>query len=72
VLVTSDVHMRRSVGAFRAAGLSVIPAPARSPRRPTPWRLDVLPSQAGLDEADSVGHELLGLAYYRLRGWYTP
>lgn len=70
VLVTSAVHMRRAVAVFRAAGVPVIPAPAREdkPGR-VAWRVKYLPTERGLFEASIVGHEILGFAYYRLRGW---
>ncbi len=70
VLVTSAVHMRRSLGVFRSVGLDPIPAIAQpSPHNQTRGWRGVLPSTRGLEETDSVVHELLGLAYYRLRGW---
>ena len=70
VLVTSGFHMPRAAGAFRAAGLPVIPAPARDEsRRALVWQTKYLPGTRGLQEASLVGHELIGLAYYTLRGW---
>jgi uncharacterized SAM-binding protein YcdF (DUF218 family) len=70
VLVTSHVHMRRAVGAFRAAGVQVIPAPARDQDgEMQSWRIRLLPSNAGLRESADVAHELAGLVYYRLKGW---
>jgi len=70
VLVTSSVHMRRAAATFRAAGIEVIPAPAREdlPGRPS-WMTRYLPSQYGLPEAGLVGHEIFGWVYYRLKGW---
>jgi uncharacterized SAM-binding protein YcdF (DUF218 family) len=70
VVVTSDLHMRRSIGAFRALGIDAIPAIARHPYADADnaWRL--LPSAAGLFEAALVTHEVLGIAYYVWRGWY--
>jgi uncharacterized SAM-binding protein YcdF (DUF218 family) len=70
VLVTSALHMRRSVGAFRAAGIRVVPAIARNSRSPTNWVEWTLPTGVGFDEAALVAHEFAGLAYYALRGWY--
>lgn len=69
VLVTSGMHMRRSLGVFRAAGIRAIPAIARDGQHfsSSVWRL--FPSQEGLSLSHLVVHELLGLAYYRLRGW---
>jgi uncharacterized SAM-binding protein YcdF (DUF218 family) len=70
VLVTSDTHMWRSVGTFRAVGLDVIPAIARSPEMQPPWNITFLPSSSGLGEMQTVFHEALGTGYYALRGWY--
>ena len=70
VLVTSHVHMRRAVGAFRAAGIKVIPAPSRDQDgEMQSWRMRLLPSDAGLQESADVAHELAGLVYYWLKGW---
>ena len=70
VLVTSDVHMWRSVGTFRAEGMEVIPAIARSPHAGASWENHFLPSTAGINETQDVIHEIGGWAYYVLRGWY--
>jgi uncharacterized SAM-binding protein YcdF (DUF218 family) len=70
VLVTTDVHMRRTLGTFRAEGIEGTPAIARRPRRLVPWRLYLLPSTAGLDQTEAMAHEIFGVAYYKLRGWY--
>ena len=67
ILVTSDVHMRRSLGAFRAQGVDAIPAIARHPYLDAPW---IFPSEDGLYDAAMVVHEVIGLGYYSLRGWY--
>lgn len=70
VLVTSDVHMRRSVGTFRAAGIEVVPAIANDSLVPVSWAERVLPSERGLHEADTVAHEVIGIGFYLVRGWY--
>ena len=71
LLVTSPVHMRRARGTFRAAGVTVIPAPAREDKPATMgWRMKYLPSERGLYEASLVAHEVLGVVYYRLRRWW--
>ncbi len=70
ILVTSAPHMRRSLGAFRTEGVTAIPAIARNPFLYTPWDVWVLPSDAGLQSTAFVAHEVLGLIYYTLRGWY--
>ncbi|MGE5243906.1 MAG: YdcF family protein [Betaproteobacteria bacterium] len=70
VLVTSDTHMRRSLGTFRAQGIVATPAIARSVY-PVEFRIEwMLPTRHGLDAAAEVAHEYLGIAYYTLRGWY--
>lgn len=69
VLVTSPVHMRRAVATFGAAGVRVIPAPAREDTWRPSWRLKYLPSERGLIESSLVAHEMLGYVYYGLRGW---
>lgn len=70
VLVTSASHMRRSLAVFRSVGLQPIPAIARwSDDEPRRWRSWVVPSTDGLDTSETVLHELLGIAYYWLRGW---
>jgi len=69
VLVTSDIHMRRSLGAFRAQGMDVIPAIARDPWQSQKWRGWVLPSETGLGLSSRTIHEILGLASYAARNW---
>lgn len=70
VLVTSDFHMWRAVGAFRAAGLEVIPAISRDPFPARFWDDWVVPGERGLREASTFAHEAFGILYYQLRGWY--
>jgi len=70
ILVTSAVHMRRSMGAMNAAGIAATPAIAPdSWFRNDAWDDWVLPSNHALYFSGEVVHELLGLPYYRLRGW---
>jgi uncharacterized SAM-binding protein YcdF (DUF218 family) len=69
VLVTSSIHMRRAVGMFRAAGVEVIPAISRQ-REYTDSILSFVPTEAGLRLSALAVHELAGLTYYRLKGWY--
>jgi uncharacterized SAM-binding protein YcdF (DUF218 family) len=70
ILVTSETHMRRSVGTFRAQGIRPIPAIAREPVPRLPWIAWIVPTEAGLNRAADVWHELIGLGYYFVRGWY--
>lgn len=71
VLVTSETHMRRSLGVFRSVGIVAIPAIALEfLREEATWADLLLPSQGGLDLGSANVHEILGLAYYWLRGWH--
>lgn len=70
VLVTSHVHMRRSVGTFRAVGIPVIPAIDREPAPFDMWWEMLIPTDKGLEETGLVMHELAGLVRYRVSGWY--
>lgn len=68
LLVTSAAHMPRAVGAFRAAGWSVVPYPVdhRTGLGSAGWGFRLGANAAALRAAL---HEWAGLAYYRLRGW---
>lgn len=70
ILVTSQTHMKRALGAFRAAGVDAIPAIAREFEDHVPPAMMVVPSEDGLGLASTNVHEGLGLAYYWLRGWW--
>jgi uncharacterized SAM-binding protein YcdF (DUF218 family) len=70
ILVTSEIHMRRSLGTFRAEGLAAIPAIARDPYFARSWRDWIVPGDLGLWMTGSLVHEILGIAEYAARGWY--
>jgi uncharacterized SAM-binding protein YcdF (DUF218 family) len=70
VLVTSDIHMRRALGAFRVAGVSVVPAIAPDPMRADSLWQWALPSERGFRHSDLLVHEAFGLAYYAAKGWW--
>jgi uncharacterized SAM-binding protein YcdF (DUF218 family) len=70
VLVTTQLHMRRSVGTFRAAGVAVIPAIAPEPIGVDSWAAWIVPTDTGFTEFKALAHELVGILYYTLRGWY--
>jgi uncharacterized SAM-binding protein YcdF (DUF218 family) len=71
VLVTSPTHMRRSLAAFRAAGLNPVPsmAPVRSERLPPPPV--VLPNGDSLWLSDDALYECAAWIYYWSRGWVS-
>jgi uncharacterized SAM-binding protein YcdF (DUF218 family) len=70
ILVTSEIHMRRSLGTFRAQGIEAVPAIARQAPAAIPWIAWIIPTESGLGLASDVWHEILGLGYYFVRGWY--
>lgn len=70
ILVTSELHIRRAIGVFRAVGIDAVPAKARGRFDAMPWYRWIMPTNEGLAEAELVAHEVLGIPYYWLRGWY--
>jgi len=73
VLVTSALHMPRSMGLFAKQGLAPIPAPAdflvkhEQRQRSLPGQM-FLPNAAGGFRSDLLFHEWLGILWARLRG----
>jgi uncharacterized SAM-binding protein YcdF (DUF218 family) len=68
LLVTSAYHMRRSIEAFKRAGLSVTPLPAQfltGSDLPVIWA-DYLPTAGALHASSRALHEYMGLLFYRL------
>lgn len=70
VLVTSQTHMRRALGAFRAVGVYPIPAVALEFDRAKTLLQWAMPGEVGLLMASNNAHEILGIVYYWLRGWW--
>jgi uncharacterized SAM-binding protein YcdF (DUF218 family) len=67
ILVTNPWHLARAVWSFERAGLRALPYPTSPPvPRPLEWT-DFLPNLGALRETSYALHEILGLAYYRLR-----
>lgn len=68
-LVTSAIHMPRSVAVARSLGLEVIPYPCdfRADQRLT-WQM-LIPANDAPPMLERALHELIGMAAYRLRGW---
>ncbi len=64
VLVTSAVHMRRSIKLFEKQGMTVVPAPAGY----WPDRMEPLPDSERIAECDAASHEYVGMLWARLRG----
>ena len=69
ILVTSALHMPRSVGVFRQVGWKVIPWPVNYLTGAEPeWANEDVPIER-LYFMSRTLHELFGLVYYRARGW---
>jgi uncharacterized SAM-binding protein YcdF (DUF218 family) len=69
VVVTSAMHMPRTVACFRAAGWgSVIPQPADYRVALGAWNTGFFQIASNLLLLDDATHEWLGLVYYRLVG----
>jgi uncharacterized SAM-binding protein YcdF (DUF218 family) len=70
VLVTSPVHMRRSMAVFQSFGMSPIPGPS-TPRSESLMDkgLIIFPSWIALDVSQEAMREYLALGYYWVRGW---
>jgi len=69
LLVTSAMHMPRSVACFRAVGWSdIVPYPADHQAVPGGWDLGSIRIAENLWLLDVAAHEWLGLAFYRLSG----
>ncbi|AKS42748.1 YdcF family protein [Wenzhouxiangella marina] len=71
ILVTSALHMRRSLAAFRSAGLDPVPAATDYHWGETTgsWTRNLLPNANSLRDSTRLIHEIVGLWYYRLKGW---
>jgi len=71
VLVTSAIHMQRSVWVFHQQGLEVLPAPCAYLEEREPYDLrSFLPRWNVLADSGDALHEYLGLLWYRIR--YAP
>jgi uncharacterized SAM-binding protein YcdF (DUF218 family) len=72
ILVTSAWHMKRSVAAFRKAGMEVVPVACDFrgiSSLSEPRLLPFVPCTGSLRLLDLWAEETLGYAYYRLRSW---
>ena len=77
LLVTSALHMPRSMGVFQHScpAVEYIPAPTdfrNTTGAPVVWyreAMNLLPTPRRLLDFTNAAHEYLGLTYYRLRGW---
>ena len=69
VLVTSQQHIARALGAFRAVGTNPVPStPDVYVPRNRPLEM-YLPSRVALYASERMMYDLMGWAYYKARGW---
>jgi len=68
VLVVEASSMPRAAASFRKAGITVVPAPIRFTTLDRSLR-DVFPNWRAIALNGETVHEILGLGWYRLRGW---
>lgn len=66
-LVTHAWHMRRSLLAFRRAGLDAVPAPVRSDPWPRWSPLELVPRTSSWQRSYYAMHEWIGLLWYSIR-----
>jgi uncharacterized SAM-binding protein YcdF (DUF218 family) len=77
LLVTSAIHMPRSLGVFQHScpAVEYIPAPMDfrvTESMPAPWyrsAVSLLPTVNTLRDFNDATHEYIGMLYYRIRGW---
>lgn len=70
VLITSPIHMRRSLAVFEGEGLEPIPSPSSLISEVfSDGSLGIFPSWVALDISQAAFREYMALAYYWVRGW---
>ena len=69
VLVTSPLHMRRSMLAFEQQGLHPIPSPSSLAPEHSEQRSAFLPSDYWLQVGDAALYEWIARGYYWYQGW---
>jgi uncharacterized SAM-binding protein YcdF (DUF218 family) len=80
ILVTSAMHMPRSIALFEHQGMEVIPAPVDFTITESEWNalfspnlqtllINLLPNPSSLGLTTNVLKEYFGMEVYRLRGW---
>jgi uncharacterized SAM-binding protein YcdF (DUF218 family) len=68
VLVVEANSMLRAAACFRKLGFTVIPSPIRF-THVNGGLMDILPTWRAMERNGETIHEVLGLVWYRLRGW---
>jgi uncharacterized SAM-binding protein YcdF (DUF218 family) len=69
ILVTSALHLHRSVACFRKQDIEVLPCACQFRATPSDGsRYSFLPSSSALQDSQRVCHEWLGMAWYWFKG----
>jgi uncharacterized SAM-binding protein YcdF (DUF218 family) len=71
ILVTSPIHMKRSMAVFEAHGMDPIPSPSALRSEGFDGKIGILPSWIALDASQSAFREYMALGYYWFRGWLS-
>jgi uncharacterized SAM-binding protein YcdF (DUF218 family) len=71
LLVTHAFHMRRARSAFEHAGLEVVPAPIGFVAPGRNLIMQMVPNAEALRLTHRAWREAFGLAWYRIRFWFT-
>ena len=72
VLVTSPIHMGRSLRAFRAAGLDPVPSACSLGEDEEEPSWSLVPERQALLLSDAATYEYAAWLYYWARGWFRP
>jgi uncharacterized SAM-binding protein YcdF (DUF218 family) len=71
ILVTSPIHMKRSMAVFEAHGMEPIPSPSALRSEGFDGTIAIFPSWIALDASQSAIREYMALGYYWVRGWLS-
>lgn len=71
VLVTSPIHMKRSMAVFEAHGMQPIPSPSATRSEGFNGSIAIFPSWIALDSSQAAFREYMAVGYYWIRGWLS-
>jgi len=69
VIVTSPIHMGRSLAVFAVEGMHPVPSPSPLYQDRTNAPFPLAPNEASLEIGNAVVYEWCARAYYWWRGW---
>lgn len=71
ILVTSPIHMPRSMAVFQAYGMKPIPGPSAPRSEGLDGGIPIFPSWLALDASQAAMREYMAVGYYWVRGWLS-